>query len=204
VVQRAHSTSSQWPCVVFPAYTRHTKIESECQDDWRALFDRRASKITYVHPLAPSAETRRRAWDDEIRIIKEVLTMALARRNAFSPSSSLPAEILARIFEFVIYPKECAVVGSVSRMWRSVAHNHAKLWSNFQRLLPNHGKPVCGLRDSARSPLKPGTPPQITANSTLSPRTYTTRASFNWKLTARLLIVYFPQQVLLQSCVCFA
>jgi hypothetical protein len=80
-------------------------------------------------------------WDDEIQAIQEMLSFAQARRNELVPCSSLPPELLGRVFEFLLLPKQhreltkhrhsWVAVTHVCKRWRTIALGHAALWSTI-------------------------------------------------------------------------
>ncbi|KAH9987712.1 hypothetical protein BJV77DRAFT_772829 [Russula vinacea] len=98
--------------------------------------------------LAESCDSSfQQAMDDEINSLQESLLALKARRNALSPISRLPPEILATIFSLL--PPSAWVtkagnlaricVAHVCRRWRETTLNHPRLWSdiNFSKLTPD-------------------------------------------------------------------
>ena len=84
--------------------------------------------------------------DEEIDVSKCLTHSLLSSRNALAPISSLPPELLARVFDFyaLVEPPWSGVqklgwigVTHVCQRWRQVALNDASLWARVVGILPS-------------------------------------------------------------------
>ncbi|KAI0322285.1 hypothetical protein OF83DRAFT_855473 [Amylostereum chailletii] len=115
------------------------------QEYWSSALRPRLALTASVAPLS-SAETinnARQTVEEDLEAVQHLLCALKSRKNAFSPISSLPPEILAYVFQIHMEnprwyyhrsgshnpPLEWIVVTQVCRHWRQVALSQPRLWT---------------------------------------------------------------------------
>ncbi|KAI0027006.1 hypothetical protein K488DRAFT_74894 [Vararia minispora EC-137] len=113
---------------------------------WSAALNNRSPPLSGALPLTGAAKTCVSAWDDEIAAIRTILATAQTQRNSLVPCSSLPSEILSRVFECLAFLEPISsshyslreklgwtVITQVCRFWRDVAVGHGILWADLPK-----------------------------------------------------------------------
>jgi hypothetical protein len=62
------------------------------------------------------------AWNDEIRAIKEMLSIAQERRNELISCTSLPVELFGRMFELLSIPLQDLESAERNHDWLGISH----------------------------------------------------------------------------------
>ncbi|KAI0321082.1 hypothetical protein OF83DRAFT_1168769 [Amylostereum chailletii] len=115
---------------------------------WQNAARPRLQGVVDVQPLsnADAVAGARTTIDNELEAIRILLSTVMVHRNSLALTSSLPVELLARVFEFhaIAQPPGLShfntvpsnalgwiTVSHVCRFWRQVALNHPGLWERI-------------------------------------------------------------------------
>ncbi|TFY80932.1 hypothetical protein EWM64_g3078, partial [Hericium alpestre] len=123
-------------------------VLSSAQDFWSASIQPRVSQIQHIACAKYLAADARRTLDDELRAMHLAMCSLRSCRNTLAPISRLPAEVLARVFQFYadVDPpgshNDCpgqwmgwVHVMHVCRHWRNTGLTNSALWTNINLTL---------------------------------------------------------------------
>ncbi|TFY73453.1 hypothetical protein EWM64_g10559 [Hericium alpestre] len=155
-------TTSEWVTSLFPP-DFGLRIKSSPQTFWSTLVQFRLIQTKGISPRDKSGTVvhARQTLNAELSAMHLAMCSLRTRYNALSPISALPAEVLARIFQFCTAmwlpaeelkdPLGWIKVTHVCRLWRHVALQFPNLWSDICFTLG----PQCAKAMLARSKLAP-------------------------------------------------
>lgn len=119
---------------------------------WMSTLYTRIADLDRVSASSDSDQVSvaRARLDAEMDDLRHVMRELATRRNNLSPMSRLPAELLSKIFDFLVldasvhyFAKNCVKsfdwiqVTHVCRHWRQVALNHTSFWGNIICTIPS-------------------------------------------------------------------